>query len=183
MFHLACTRFNNKTYKENKEYRIKCNEIVIYGSSFKIREKYSPGAYIFVAEMNNETNKIEGIGLIKNSLVVDKCHKIYENSDYNRILYRGNYWLSRTQIDQVDPEINEIFDNILFKGKSHLKRLPGITILTEKLFTNWKYDLCLLKRMVKNVFLNYFKYNIELDTDIMKEETFEIIPKKRRKLL
>ena len=71
MFHIACTRFNNQTYKENTDYRIKSGEPLLYGSAFKIRESYSVGALIFVVEMNNETNKIEGIGLIKNMLVTD----------------------------------------------------------------------------------------------------------------
>ena len=41
--------------------------------------------------MNNERNRIEGIGLIKNLLVVDKRHKIYENNDYNRYIYIVNF--------------------------------------------------------------------------------------------
>ena len=84
MFYIACTRFTNATYKENIEYRETHNEQVIYGSAFKIRDIYPIGCLIFVAEMNNETNKIEGIGLIKNSLVSDKRYKIYENSDNDK---------------------------------------------------------------------------------------------------
>jgi hypothetical protein len=161
MFHIACTRFNNFTYNENTDYRNKYNEIVIYGTSFKIRNIYSVGSLIFIAEMNNETNKIEGIGLIRNYLVSDKRYKIYDNNDYNRYIYRGTYWLSRDQILLLDPEIIEIFDNILFKGKSHLKRTSGITILTEKLFTNWNYELHDLKEKVKHAFIVHFKSDFE----------------------
>jgi hypothetical protein len=157
MFHLACTRFNNQTYQENKDYRNKSNEVVIYCPGFKIRSIYSPGSLIFVFEMNNETNRIEGIGLITNTLVTDKRHKIYENNDYNRIAYRGKYWLSRNQIEELDPEINEIFDHILFKGKSNMKRLSGITVLTDKLFKKWDYDLSIFKNRVKNMFKTYYK--------------------------
>ena len=74
MFYLACTRFNNQTYQENKNYRIQSNEPVIYCSGFKIRTTYSPGALIFVIEMNNSTNKIEGIGFIKNKPESRKYH-------------------------------------------------------------------------------------------------------------
>ena len=157
MFHIACTRFNNFTYRENKEYRDRYNEIAIYGTAFKIRNIYSTGSLIFIAEMNNETNKIEGIGLIRNYLVSDKRYKIYENNDYNRYIYRGTYWLSRDQIELLDPEIIEILDNILFKGKSHLKRTTGITILTEKLFTNWNYEMNILKEKIKTMFISQFK--------------------------
>jgi hypothetical protein len=156
MFYIACTRFNKLTYKENLDYRINNKEEVIYGAALKIRNIYSAGSLMFVAEMNNETNKIEGIGLIKNSLVSDKRHKIYENNDYNRYIYRGNYWLSRNQIENLDNEIIEILDNILFKGKSHLKFRTGITILTEKLFTHWNYELRTLKNKIKFLFIDYF---------------------------
>jgi hypothetical protein len=190
MFHLACTRFNNSTYKENVDYRNKHNEHVIYGASLKIRNIYSIGSLIFVAEMNNEKNKIEGVGLIKNQLVLDKRHKIYENGEYNSYIYRGKYWLSRETLENLDPEIIEIFDNILFKGKSHLKCRTGITILTEKLFTHWIYELRILKNKVKCAFLYHYKHNIDFEPEECikehiknEEESFEIIPKKRRLLI
>ena len=195
MFHIACTRFNNLTYQENLHYRETNNFNVIYGATLKIREKYSPGTLIFVAEMNNETNKIEGIGLIKNLLVNDLKHKIYENNEYNRYIYKGKYWLSRKQIEEKDPEIIEILDTILFKGKSHLKFRTGITIITENLFVHWIYDYKVLKNKIKELFLFYFKlnnrnYEISLDDnlpnfdleDSKEQEYFEIIPKKRKRI-
>jgi hypothetical protein len=190
MFYLACTRFNDTTFTENMNYRNKNNEIVIYGSTLKIREIYPPGSLIFIAEMNNEHNMIEGIGLIKNWLVHDRRHKIYENNEYNRYIYRGKYWLSRDQIDEFNPQILEIYDNILFKKKSHLKCRIGITIITEKLFVHWDYELQILKNMVKNLFINYFKNIIDNNIDNIineekqdkREEIFEIIPKKNKKV-
>ena len=194
MFYLACTRFNNTTYAENTNYRNKHNEIAIYGTTLKIRNIYNVGTLIFIVEMNNEQNKIEGIGLIKNLLVCDKRYKIYDNDEYNRYIYKGKYWLSRSQINNVNEKITEILDNILFKGKSHLKCRMGITIITEKLFVHWNYDLQILKNMVKYVFISYFKYNID-DESVKevefeeieerkveeKEEYFDIIPKKRKR--
>jgi hypothetical protein len=160
MFHIACTRFNNTTYDENMCYRKKHNEPTIYGSTLKIRDIYSLGALIFIVEMNNEKNKIEGIGLIKNLLVCDKRHKIYDNNEYNRYIYRGKYWLSREQINEFNQVILEILDTILFKGKSHLKCRIGITIITEKLFTHWIYELKDLKNKIKDLFIYYFKDNV-----------------------
>jgi hypothetical protein len=196
MFYLACTRFNNNTYNENICYRYKYNEKVIYGSILKIREIYPKETLIFIAEMNNNDNKIEGIGLIKNILVYDRKHKIHDNNEYNRYIYRGKYWLSRAQILEVDFEILNIFDNILFKGKSHLKNRIGIRIITDKLFIHWpSFDLITLKNKVKNVFLHYFQKKEEwakeveeeveeekeVEKEVKKEEEewIEIIPKKR----
>jgi hypothetical protein len=186
MFYLACTRFNNTTYAENTNYRNKNNEIAIYGTTLKIRNIYNVGTLIFIVEMNNEQNKIEGIGLIKNLLVYDKRYKIYDNDEYNRYIYKGKYWLSRNQINNENEKIIEIFENILFKGKSHLKCRIGITIITEKLFVHWNYDLQILKNMVKCVFLSYFKYNIDDENikevdKVDEEEYFDIIPKKRKR--
>jgi hypothetical protein len=173
MFYIACTRFNKLTYKENLDYRINNKEEVIYGAALKIRNIYSAGSLIFVAEMNNETNKIEGIGLIKNLLVSDKRHKIYENNEYNRYIYRGKYWLSRNQIENLDNEIIEILDNILFKGKSHLKFRTGITILTETLFTHWNYELRTLKNKIKYLFIDYFNLIKNNDNDYDNDNDYE----------
>ena len=196
MFYIGCTRFNNSTYEENINYRLKHNLPVIYGSALKIRNIYLPEALIFVMEMNNDTNKIEGIGLIRNSIVHNKTHKIYDHVEYNRYIYSGKYWIKR---ELIDPQIIEICDKILFKGKSHLKCRSGISILTEKLFTHWDYKIKDLKNKIKNMFLTHFENNDELtsgnfdkeinnpkfDLDFEldpREEFLEIIPKKKRRL-
>ena len=170
MFYLGTTRFNNVTYQENMNYRIKNKETAIYGTTIRMYKKYPYNALIFVIEMNNETNQIEGISLIRNILLTEKRHNIYSNGDYNRFIYHGNYWVNREQITQIDKELVEIFDLILFKGKSHLKRQSGISVITDKLFTNWRYELCDLKERVKQLFITIFKTNI-----CLKEEEKQII--------
>ena len=137
---IATTRFNNNTWNENIEYRRKNNKECIYGVNIKIADKYLNSA-IFIVEMNNDENKIEGIGLVRSRLVVDRYYKIYNNGDYNRYIYQGNYWLSRDQISDKNPELIVMFDKILFKGKSHLKRMSGISVTTPKVFNNWGYSM------------------------------------------
>lgn len=174
MFYIATTRFNNATYAENIAYRRKVSEPVLYGPSIRIYEKYPIGSPMFVFEMNNEENKIEGIGVIKNQLVHDKKYKIYSDSDYNRIIYRGSYWLSREQLLEMDPELVDIFDKMLFKGKSHLKRQSGITVVTEKLTKKWDQDLNALKRRVKGIFVSIFKTKEDLEDIILERAEEEI---------
>ncbi len=157
MFHIASTRFNNATFAENMTYREKALETVIYGVCIQIHKKYDIGCAMFVCEMNNEKNHIEGIGVITNKLVHDKRHKIYSDSDYNRVIYRGSYWLSREQLLLLDEELIDILDKMLFKGKSHLKRQSGITVITDKLTKKWNQDLDQLKRRVKEIFVGQFK--------------------------
>ena len=196
MFYIASTRFNNDTYEENIAYRKKTGISVIYGTSIRIQEKYDVGTLMFVAEMNNDENQIEGIGLIRNTLVYDKKHNIYINSDYNRYLYKGDYWISRKTILDNDEEIIKICDTVLFKGKSHLKRVSGISVLTKQLFTNWDYKLSVLKNKIRLLFIkihslngpnnilyeNNLKNSCE-DSDFDDGETFEIVPVKKRKIM
>jgi hypothetical protein len=122
---------------------------------------------MFVCEMNNEKNQIEGIGVIKNQVVHEKKYKIYSDSDYNRIIYRGSHWLSREELILLDEELVTIFDKMLFKGKSHLKRQSGITVITEKLSKKWNQDLEQLKRQIKNLFIVHFHVNAEGKQDTL----------------
>jgi len=175
MFHLASTRFNNATLKENMDYRLKVREktngtdlVAYYGSLIKVHKKINIGAFMFVFEMNNELNRIEGISLVRNALVLDKRHKIYTNDDYNRYIYRSIYWLSRDQIHELDPELVETFDLLLFKGKTHMKRACGITVLNEKLLRNWQKDLDVEKNKVRRLFLHTFTSSTSLsETNIL----------------
>ena len=70
---VAVTRFNNKTWGENLQYRNK-NDIAgcCYGTPVLLQEDIAVGAIVYVLEMNNETNKIMGIGLIRNHNRGDK---------------------------------------------------------------------------------------------------------------
>ena len=78
MFTLASTRFNNSTLEENEKYRIKTNNACVYCSPQRMSYKIKTDSLVFIVEMNNELNQIEGIGLIKNTvnsiyfLIVDK---------------------------------------------------------------------------------------------------------------
>ena len=187
MFHIASTRFNNETLKQNMDYRLRVREkekekdneknkdtiVAYYGSLIKVHKKISVGAFMFVFEMNNELNRIEGISLVRNTLVLDKRHKIYTNEDYNRYIYRSIYWLSRDQISELDPELVTTFDKILFKGKTHMKRACGITVLNEKLLRNWDKDLDVEKNKVRRLFLHTFTSSTF--TSLLDEEETNIL--------
>jgi hypothetical protein len=117
--------------------------------------------------MNNDKDQIEGIGLIRNNMVHDLKTKIYDNSDYNRYIYRGDYWINREAILAEDKDIVKMCDLILFKGKSHMKRVSGISVLTEKLFTNWVFELKDLKDKIRSLFLKVFG-NLASNANLMK---------------
>jgi len=110
---LACTRFNNKTWQEYQDWLnthqqsyeqiyhrpLKC----IYGSPREIsHKKFPPQANILVIEMNNDENKIMGIGEIQNQTASETYkpvaggtpplpfHKIFSDRNYTRYIYIGN---------------------------------------------------------------------------------------------
>ena len=158
MFYLACTRFDDKTWIENINYKEKEKmKGVIYGVSIKINEKYPLNSILFVVEMNNAINEIYGISLIRNSMLLDKKYHIYENTDYNRYIYRGDYWISRDNILLEDRMIVDILEKMLFKGKSHVKRITGISVITNKLFSRWEQNEEKVKETIKKIFIKKFK--------------------------
>ena len=165
MYYIASTRFNNETWNENGEYKRNCNiKGSIYGVSIKINEKYPLKSVFFVVEMNNETNHICGISMIRNSLFLEKKHSIYSDVNYNRFIYIGEFWISREElINEYDRNLVEVLENILFKGKGHLKRQSGISVITKNSFLNWNYNEKQIKESIKNIFISKFKtnYNIE----------------------
>jgi hypothetical protein len=66
MFTIVTSRFNNETLQLNYENRAKRGLSCIYASPHEMSPKIYLNSPVFVIEMNNSTNKIEGIGLIKN---------------------------------------------------------------------------------------------------------------------
>ena len=161
MFYIASTRFNNFTWDENTKYRKKYNiKGAIYGVTIKIHDKYPLKSIMFVIEMNNDTNNICGISVIRNSLILDKKYTIYSDNNYNRFIYMGDFWISREEIYKYDNVLVEILENILFKGKGHVKRQSGISALTGKTFLNWNYDEKEIRESIKNIFMLKFKQTI-----------------------
>lgn len=155
MFYIATTRFNKLTWQQNQEYRDKHKIPAIYPIDIKIRHIYPYGAYMCVVEMNNDTNKVEGIGVIANALC-HETHNIYSNYTYNTYVYKAKHWISREQIELFDPEIIETLDTILFKGRSHLKRQSGISVLTDTVFKHWPaFSLPILRRKISSLCADY----------------------------
>lgn len=159
MFSIVTTRFTNLTWDINKAYRSKHN-CCIYGSPQEITPKILHDSLVFVVEMNNSTNKIEGIGLIRNKPLLDKYYKVYDEGNYNRYVYRSNYHIGRETLISYNPELVENMDYILFKEKTHLKRGAGFITVPDKLLHHEKCNKMNIKEEIKQLFLRRF---IELE--------------------
>ena len=146
---IASSRFNNQTWRENCDYREeKKLKGCIYGTPLRLSAKIPLKTLIFVNEMNNSTNKIEGIGLIYNMIQCDKYYKIHSEGNYNRYTYKSDYRIDRSTLYNYNPDIVNALEYILFKEKTHLKRGSGITTVPEKLL---KHKVCNNMDMVKEL--------------------------------
>jgi hypothetical protein len=155
---IVTSRFTNETWNENVNYREK-NTMTgcIYGSPSKISSNIQLGTPVFVVEMNNTTNKIEGIGLICNFTNHVKTIQVYETKNYNRYVYTSKYRLSREVLNRYDSNLVNGLEQILFKGKTHLKRGSGFTTIPPKLLNS---DICKnmdMKTILVRMFKSYFE--------------------------
>ena len=156
MFSVVTGRFNNKTRDANYEYRKKHDFKCMYCVPCELSPKILYDTPVFVIEMNNETNMIEGIGLIKNKPATNKYYKVHTDGNTNRYTYFGNYFLDRETIEDYNPLLVYILEQILFKGYTHSKRGTGLTTIPEKVL---KLDICEnkdIKKEIKQIFLAQF---------------------------
>ena len=143
--HIGTTRFNAETWKENIEWREKNGwRGCIYGFPSSMPSSIARGDIVYVIEMNNDTNKIMGIGKI------NKRHKrgdkIYRDGNYNRYIYKSEY---RKDISEIgDDEMITYLEKKLFKGKSHMKRGQGITRLRKKKIKNMEKVLMFMRGLL-----------------------------------
>ena len=154
---LASSRFNQQTWSENCSYRERKNlQGCIYCAPLQMSPKIPQNSLVFVAEMNNSRNKIEGVGLVHNTIQYDK-YFVYDNGNYNRYIYKSNYRIDRSELKYYNPTIVKALDHILFREKTHLKRGSGITVVPEKLM---KHDACAglnIKEELTSIFKEHFR--------------------------
>ena len=127
MSFLMITRFNNTTWDELTQYKRR-NQIdgAFYGVPLRIAATIPLKSRLYVLEMNNDTNTIMGVGLIRNFIKMDKVHPIYTWGNYHRFTYEGKYRISREEMTIEENELIEKMETRVFKGKGHLKRGQGI---------------------------------------------------------
>lgn len=154
----AVTRFDNETWAQNYDYRQSKNiDGCVYGVPSKITENIQVDEWVCVIEMNNETNQVMGIGLIKNYLKMEKRNKIYDEQYYNNYTYVGKQHLNRNEIQKQTLDHLEC---MLFYGKGHLKRGKGIQQIPASLIETNIHTF-------KNIFQDFqHKYQVKIQDPI-----------------
>jgi hypothetical protein len=122
---LVTTRFNNATWEENERYRTDQSIGCIYPTPEANSSRIAADAIMFVLEMNNDRNRIMGIGMVKNHAFIKK-YRVYSNENYNRYAYLGKHRIDRSEMSEEEDQMMRVFDILCFTGARHMKRLQGI---------------------------------------------------------
>ena len=132
-FLIGTVRFNNKTYIENLKWKQrKGYNGCAYGLDKPLSNKIPSGKYIYIVEMNNEINKIMGIGKIKNIIIHSNRSRMYNEDRLNNYIYKSKDFISRLKIIETQPKgelVLKFLENLLFRGSKHFKRGQGCVIL------------------------------------------------------
>lgn len=153
---IACTRFNEDTWAQNERWRILNGYTgCIYNTPVKIPENIPLLSIMYVIEMNNDINKIMGIGIIKNFVQTEKYYKIYNIGNYNRYTYKSKYRIDVSEFTPSEAAIIGVMEILLFKGSRHFKRGHGIQRIPGWIVDNNAFDFMkFFKKMVKDHFIN-----------------------------
>jgi hypothetical protein len=150
---LLTSRFNNETWKENIEYRKKHPNIgCVYCSPDPISKDIGPDSVMFILEMNNDTNKIMGIGLIRNHPFVNK-YRVYDDGNYNRYVFIGKRRIDRDAMTEEEERIMKVFDILCFTGNKHMKRGQGLKSFPSDMLYKCSKRLDLVQ-FIKKMFQN-----------------------------
>jgi hypothetical protein len=150
--YLLTSRFSNVTIGENAEYRKKNPKLgCIYCSPEPVSMSIPIESIMFILEMNNDTNKIVGVGMVRNHSICGKYH-VYNEGNYNRYVYTGKMRVSREEMTEEEDQIMKVFDILCFTGNRHMKRGQGLkSFPTDMLFR------CRQKLDLVNFVSNMFK--------------------------
>jgi hypothetical protein len=123
---ILTSRFNNHTWSENTKYREQYPKFgCIYCSPERISLRVQMNQLVFVLEMNNENNRIMGIGMVRNR-PYNNTFSVYENQNYHRYQYVGKSRIDRTEMSEKEETIMKVFDILCFTGNKHQKRGHGL---------------------------------------------------------
>lgn len=143
---IGTARFTTETYneninwKKNKKWKGAC-----YGFDKKITTHIPYDRSIFVIEMNNTTNQIMGIGLIKNRFIPSQRTRIYSSQCWNAYVYKSKYHISRSEIikTKFNSYVIMLLERLLFYGSHHFKRGQGCMIVPHDRIATYQHQISL----------------------------------------
>jgi hypothetical protein len=156
---LLTSRFNNKTWSENCDFKNRFSKIsCVYCAPVMISSHIPVDAIMFILEMNNDTNTIMGIGMVRNH-PSNKRLPVYKNENYNRYQYVGKHRIDRAEMNEEEETIMRVFDILCFRGNRHQKRGHGLKAFPQEMLFRCSPIMDLVDFIGK-----MFKRRLELDT-------------------
>jgi hypothetical protein len=128
-FTLVTTRFNNATWAANKAVRDRNPAVkTVYACMRPLPANIPADINLFVLEMNNSTNQLLGIGLVRNRPVLGK-YAIHHDPQYqfNQYVFLGKMRIDRTEMDASEQEFLRLLEGLCFFGSMHSKRGSDMT--------------------------------------------------------
>jgi hypothetical protein len=164
---ICTTRFNTDTLQQNCAWRRRHQKLdeCVYGSPIPMKHAVRENAWMIVLEMQNDANKIAGIGLVKNSPNLPNVPvphsngsggalkpSIYNCGNYNRFIYQGAYRIdllsNEIELTREEQLVIKILELALFYGPNHSKRGKGICELPKHVSLLYDFKEC-LKQLVQ----------------------------------
>lgn len=141
-FYVGTKRFTNDTYNEILEWKKDNNwHGCVYPLCKKISKNIPFCKIIYIIEMNNDINKIMGIGRIYNELNINKERKIISDDEYNKYIYMSKHYMNRDELLNLrdGKYIVNYLETLLFKQFSSYKMGKGITLIKyDSILYDWE---------------------------------------------
>ena len=143
--YLMTSRFNNSTWTQNEQFREANNKQdgCVYCAPDPISSTIPMETVLFVLEMNNDTNRIMGVGMVRNHAYIKK-YAIYSDNNYNRYIYSGSHRIDRSVLNEEEEQVFCAFDILCFKGNKHMKRGQGIKSFPTEILYNCSREIDLV---------------------------------------
>lgn len=166
MVFICTTRFNTETLQQNCEWRRRNQKMdeCVYGSPIPMKHAVRESAWMIVLEMQNDANKISGIGLVKNIPNLPGVPilqggsnnglkpSVYKCGNYNRFIYQGAYRIdllsNEIELTREEELVIKMLELALFYGPNHSKRGKGICELPKHVASLYDFKEC-LKQLVQ----------------------------------
>ena len=132
----------------------------VYGSPIPVKHAVRGSAWMIVLEMQNDANKIVGIGLVKNSPNLPSVPTLHSSgsngckkpSVYNCGIYQGAYRIdllsNEIELTREEQLVIKMLELALFYGANHSKRGKGICELPKHVASLYDFKEC-LKQLVQ----------------------------------
>ena len=175
MVFICTTRFSSETLQQNCAWRRRHQKMdqCVYGSPIPVKHAVRENAWMIVLEMQNDVNKIAGIGIVKNSPNLPNVPiphnsksgagsggglkpSVYNCGNYNRFIYQGAYRIdllsNEIELTREEQLVIKMLELALFYGPHHSKRGKGICELPKHVSSLYDFKECLkqlIQRFIK----------------------------------